>query len=111
MLYANRWGVDMMSVKAVDSGMLIRFNYRVLDASKAQALNDKKTPPYLYDNLAHVKLVVPSLEKVGELRDKGTPEPGKVYWMVFSNKGNFVKPGHHVSVEIGKFRVDGLVVQ
>jgi hypothetical protein len=31
--------------------------------------------------------------------------------MVFSNKGNYVKPGDRVSVLIGPFRVDGLVVQ
>src|SRR6266481_6373695 len=38
-------------------------------------------------------------------------ESGKSYWMVFSNKGSFVKRGNRVSVEIGRFRVDGLVVQ
>ncbi len=109
--YASSWGVDMLSVKAIDSGMMVRFNYRVLDAKKAEALNDKKSAPYLVDERARVKLVVPNLEKVGELRNKATPEPGKVYWMVFSNKGDYVKPGDRVSVEIGKFRVDGLLVE
>jgi hypothetical protein len=51
------------------------------------------------------------MEKVGQLRQSSTPEEGKSYWMVFSNKGEVVKRGDHVSVEIGKFRVDGLVVQ
>jgi len=54
---------------------------------------------------------VPSMEKVGQLRQSSTPEAGKSYWMVFSNKGSFVKRGNRVSVEIGRFRVDGLVVQ
>jgi len=31
--------------------------------------------------------------------------------MVFSNKGNFVKAGHRVSVVIGSIRFDGLMVQ
>lgn len=109
--YQLAWGVDMLSAKAADSGLVIRFNYRVLNPEKAKALNDKKAAPYLIDQQARVKLVVPTLEKVGELRNKATPEEGKTYWMVFSNKGNFVKPGHRVSVVIGKFRVDGLVVQ
>jgi hypothetical protein len=30
--------------------------------------------------------------------------------MVFSNKGKFVKHGDHVSVVIGRFHADGLVV-
>jgi len=109
--YQFMWGIDSMGVKSVESGELIRFNYRVLDVEKAKALNDKKSSPYLIDEKARVKLVVPSLEKVGQLRQSTAPEVGKVYWMVFSNKGNLVKPGNRVSVIIGKFRVDGLIVQ
>jgi hypothetical protein len=108
--YRLTWGVDSFSVTSVESGQMIRFSYRVTDAQKAKALNDKKSSPSLLDEQAHVKLVVPSLEKVGELRQSATPEGGKAYWMVFSNKGRFVKPGDRVSVVIGKFRADGLVV-
>jgi len=83
----------------------------VLDAKKAMALNDKKNEPSLIDLRAGVKLVVPSLEKVGQLRQSSTPETGKAYWMAFSNKGRYVKPGHRVNVVIGNFRADGLIVQ
>jgi hypothetical protein len=109
--YAFIWGVDSLSVKAVESGEIIRFTYRVLDANKAKVLNDKKNEPSLVDPQAGVKLVVPSLEKVGLLRQSSTPEPGKAYWMAFSNKGRYVKPGHRVNVVIGNFRADGLIVQ
>src|SRR5258708_37777900 len=40
--YGLVWGVDSLSVRAVESGELIRFAYRVLDLNKAQSLNDKK---------------------------------------------------------------------
>jgi hypothetical protein len=90
---------------------MIRFSYRVIDGEKATAVNDKKATPYLIDEAAHVKLVVPMMEKVGQLRQSAAPESGKSYWMVFSNKGGFVKQGDRVSVEIGKFRVDGLVIE
>jgi hypothetical protein len=109
--YALIWGVDSLSVRSAESGEIIRFSYRVLDAKKAVALNDKKNEPSLIDPQAGVKLVVPSLEKVGKLRQSSTPETGKAYWMAFSNKGRYVKPGHRVSVVIGNFRADGLVVQ
>jgi hypothetical protein len=109
--YALIWGVDSLAVKSVESGEIIRFTYRVLDANKAKVLNDKKNEPSLIDPGAGVKLVVPSLEKVGKLRQSSTPEAGKVYWMAFSNKGGYVKPGHRVNVVIGQFRADGLVVQ
>jgi hypothetical protein len=108
--YQTIWGVDSFVVRTVESGQMIRFSYRVIDAKKAAAVNEKKSVPYLIDEAANVKLVVPNMEKVGELRQSSTPEEGKSYWMVFSNKGGFVKRGDRVSVEIGKFRVDGLVI-
>jgi hypothetical protein len=109
--YLTRWGIDSFTVKSVESGEMIRFSYRVLDPEKATVLNDKRNEPSLLDQQAHVALVVPSLEKVGQLRQSSTPEAGKVYWMVFSNKERHVKRGDRVSVVIGKFRVDGLLVE
>ena len=109
--YALIWGVDSLSVKSGEAGEIIRFAYRIVDADKAKVLNDKKVEPSLIDPGAGVKLVIPSLEKVGKLRQSSAPEEGKVYWMGFSNKGGYVKPGHRVDVVIGQFRADGLLVQ
>lgn len=81
-----------------------------MDPPKAQVLNDKKNQPSLVDGKAGVKLVVPSLEKAGQLRQSSTPEAGKSYWMAFSNKGRLGKRGDHVDVVIAKFRAEGLVV-
>lgn len=108
--YRLVWGVDDITVKWGESGEVIRFSYRVLDAGKARALNDKKNEPSLIDPQAGVSLVVPSMENVGQLRQSAPPENGKSYWMVFSNKGRLVKRGHHVNVVIGAFHADGLVV-
>jgi hypothetical protein len=105
------WGVDSLSVRSVESGSMIRFSYFVLDATKAAALNDKKLNPTLVDERARVSLAIPSMENVGQLRQSSTAESGKSYWMVFSNKGGVVKPGDLVSVQIGKFHVDGLQVE
>ena len=109
--YQLTWGVDSFSAKIVESGQMVRFSYRVTDPEKAKPLSDKKASPVLLDERAHVKLVVPKMEKIGELRQSSAPEAGKSYWMVFSNKGRLVKPGDRISVEIGKFRVDEILVQ
>ena len=108
--YRVVWGVDSLAVKWAESGEIIRFSYRVLDVDKARVLNDKKSEPSLIDPEAGVQLVVPSLEQVGQLRQSADPEEGKSYWMAFSNKGRPVKRGDHVSVVIGTFKADGLVV-
>ncbi len=109
--YQLLWGVDSLDVKAVESGQMIRFSYYVLDSAKAAQLNDKINSPSLIDEQAGVKLEVPTMEKVGQLRQSSPPEVGKSYWMVFSNKGGLVKPGDRVSVLIGKFKADGLYVR
>jgi hypothetical protein len=110
MYYESVWGVDSLSVKWAESGELIRFTYRVVDGEKAKPLNDKKAEPYLIDPQAGVKLVVPTMEKIGALRQSSTPEAGKSYWMAFSNSGRRVKRGDHVDIVIGHFRAEGLTV-
>jgi hypothetical protein len=107
----RRWGVEIVGVREVSSGSLIRFSYRVVDAGKARELNDKKLEPHLIDETSGVMLQIPVMEKVGQLRQTATAETGREYWMVFSNKGRYVKAGDRVDVVIGKFRVDGLVVE
>jgi hypothetical protein len=94
-----------------ESGQLIRFNYRILDPAKAAALNNKKVEPKLFDQQARVSLVVPQMEKIGQLRQSSTPKAGMTYWMAFSNPTLAVKRGHRVDVVIGSFRANNLVVE
>jgi hypothetical protein len=105
------WGVDSIKVKAVESGELIRFTYRVVDPNKATVFNDKKIDAFLDFPQAHARLVIPTLEKVGQLRQYNTPDAGKSYWMAFSNPQLTVKRGDHVNIVIGQFHADGLVVE
>ena len=111
MYYGLVWGVESLSVKAVESGEVIRFSYQVLDPAKAKTLNDKSLEPALIDPEKGVKLVVPSLEQVGILRQTSTPEAGKSYWMAFSNSGRRVRPGDRIIIQIGQFSADGLIVE
>ena len=109
--YAMNYGIDQMSVSLTESGQLVKFSYRVMDARLAKPLQDRAANPNLLDEAAHAVLVIPTMEKVGPLRQSMAAEDGKSYWMTFSNKGNLVKPGHRVSVVIGAVRIDGLIVQ
>lgn len=109
--YGLFWGIDSLSVKTAESGELVRFSWRVLDPTKAKALNDKSLNPELVDPQAGVKLIVPSMEFVGQMRQSSTPVAGREYWMVFSNPGRHVKSGDRVSVVIGHFHADWLEVE
>jgi hypothetical protein len=108
--YRVVWGIDSLVVKWTESGEVIRFSWRVLDPERAKVLSDKKVEPSLIDPRAGVSLVVPTMEKIGQLRQTQTPEAGRSYWVAFSNKGLFVKRGDRVNVVIGPFRADGLAV-
>jgi hypothetical protein len=110
-IYESVWGIEAPRVKAVESGVIVRFSYRVLDAEKAKVLNDKKVEPLLICMEKGVRLVIPSLEKVGQLRQTSTPEAGKSYWMAFSNSGRLLKSGDRVDIVIGNFRAQGLEVE
>ena len=109
--YAMVYGVDNLSAQLTDSGALVRFSYRVVDAAKAQALQDRAAQPNMLDEATHAVLVVPVMDKVGPLRQAMAAKNGMSFWMTFSNKGGPVKPGHKVSVVVGSVRIDGLIVQ
>jgi hypothetical protein len=108
--YVAKWGVDKLRVSYTMSGNLIRFSYRVVEPQRAKALADKGATPYLMGLKSRAVLEVPVMDKVGPLRQSSTPKSGLEYWMVFSNKGNLIKPGDRVNVMIGAFRADGLMV-
>ncbi len=108
--YRLVWGIDSLVVRLVESNELVRFTYRVLDPAKAQVLNDKQAQAAMNDPQAGVSLVVPTMEKVGPLRQTPTPEAGRSYWVTFSNKGRRVKRGDRVDVVIGQFKANNLVV-
>lgn len=109
--YLSIWGVDNFLVRRTASANLIRFSYRVVDPVRAAVLGYEGVAPQLISPTRGVALKVPSMEQIGDLRQKGRPLAGKEYWMVFSNKGNLVQSGDRVSVVIGAFHADGLVVQ
>ena len=109
--YSLNWGIYSFTVKAVEAGELIRFSYRVVDPYKARVINDKTIEAFLIAPAAHVQLVVPTIEKVGQLRQSSTPEEGRFYWMAFSNPGRPVRRGDRVNVVIGQFHADGLLVE
>jgi hypothetical protein len=110
-LYFKRnWGVEIIGVKAASSGYMLTFRYRVLDPDKAKLLNDRRSKAYLIDEATGIRLAVPALENIGELRTGAAPEADRSYYMVFGNPGKLVKSGSRVTVVAGNFRAEGIVV-
>ncbi len=107
----NKWGIRIVGIRLSAMGYMLDFRYRVVDSEKASALFDRKTKPYLIDQGSDKKLAVPSPPQIGPLRSSNKPEDDRGYFILFGNPGGFVKSGNKVTIVIGDFRVEDLLVQ
>ncbi len=107
----REWGIEIMFVRQTAAGYMLEFRYKVVDAEKAKALFERQIKPMLTHTESGAKFVVPTPAKTGALRNSNPPKDDHTYWMFFANPGQFIKPGEHVSIEIGDFIVENLVVQ
>jgi len=104
------WGVEVMYVREAAAGYMLEFRYRVIDAAAAAPLFDRTAQPKLVHEATGAAFYVPAPSTVGQLRNSNPPIEGRTYWMMFANPGKDVQPGDLVTVEIGDFRAEGLVV-
>ncbi|WP_198525662.1 hypothetical protein [Thiomicrorhabdus sp. Kp2] len=107
----RQWGVEILYVRTSAAGYMLEFRYKVLDPEKAKALFERQSKPQLTHNESSTKLIVPTPAKTGALRNSNPPLANHTYWMFFANPGKLVKPGEHVTIKIGDFLAERLIVQ
>ena len=107
----EQWGIEITSLRMSAGGHMVDFRYRVLDAEKAKPLFTQENKPYLIDEASQKVLAVPTTAKIGPLRTTGDSKEGRTYWMFFGNGDRLVKAGSKVTVVIGDFRAENLVIQ
>jgi hypothetical protein len=108
----SKWGAAVSSTRLSAGGYMIDFRYKVLDPVKAAPLAKRENKAYLIDQATGAKFLVPTTPKVGALRQNPRQlEAGKIYFMFFANPGNYLKAGSKVTVVIGDYRVENLVVE
>lgn len=105
------WGVRMESIRLTAAGHLVDFRYRVVDPEKALTLMKRGGEAFLIDEATGTRLPVP-VTKVGQLRGTGTmPQDDRVYTVMFNSGGGLIQPGSKVSVVIGDFKAEHLIVE
>lgn len=107
----REWGIEILYVRQTAAGYMLEFRYKVVNAERAEALFERQAKPMLTHTESGAKLIVPTPAKTGALRNSNPPKDGHTYWMFFANPGQYVKQGDSVSIEIGDFVVENLVVQ
>ena len=106
----EKWGVKIVSIRLTAAGKMLDYRFRVVDPDKAMALMKRGDNAYLIDQATGKKMPVPRT-KVGPMRQTGSkPKKGFVYPILFTNLGRIVKPGSKVTVVLGDFRVENLIV-
>jgi len=108
----KQWGIRILSLRQSAAGYMLDFRYQVTDPEKASTVLDRKIKPYLIDQATGTKLYVPSMPKVGSLKNRVVnPDVEKTYFILFGNSRGLVKSGSKVTIVIGDFREENLVVE
>jgi hypothetical protein len=111
-LLREQWGIEVTGLHMSAKGRMIDFRYRVLDPDKAVLLGDRSVKPTLTDLATGAVLRVPSFPKTGSMRQTAARlETGRIYFMLFANTGMPVKSGSRVTVTVGDFKAENLVVE
>jgi len=110
----DKWGIEIVGITLSAAGYMLDLRYRIVDAGKAEPLVSRggMVQPYLVDQSTGSRLLVPGSIKTGS-QDRNGQEavPGRVYDTLFANPSGQVKPGSKVTVVLGEFRAEDLVVQ
>jgi hypothetical protein len=109
--HAEKWGVNVLAIRESAGGYMLDFRYRVIDPDKAAPLFDRKIKPYLIDQATGAKCMVPESPKIGALRQTRKPIVDRNYFIIFANPGKMIKKGNKVTVVIGEFKAESLIVQ
>jgi hypothetical protein len=112
LMLKDKWGIEVVSLHMSAKGRMVDFRYRVLDPDKAVLLGDRNIKPTLTDLATGAVLRVPSFPKTGSMRQTAARlETGRTYFMLFANTGMPVKSGSRVTLTVGDFKAENLIVQ
>ena len=110
-----RWeahGVKVERITVAAGGNFLDMRYRVTDPEKAGEVLKRDARLELTDQTTGTVLIVPTMAKIGKLRQlPGNQKDNRIYWVFFSNPGGLVKPGGKVTLTIGEARISDISVE
>jgi hypothetical protein len=107
-----KWGIKLIGIHLSAAGYMLDFRYQIIDPQKAKYLTNHQHEAYLLDPATGAKFIVPSPPKIGSLRQSSSkPKAQQIYFMLFANPSRFIKSGNSVTVVIGDFKAENLIVK
>ncbi|MBI3562205.1 MAG: hypothetical protein HY080_10890 [Gammaproteobacteria bacterium] len=109
--FEDQWGVKFLSLRPSAEGYLLDLRYRVINAEKAAPLLDRSIKPYLIAEKDNSKLFVPVSPKLGALRTNTKfVKENRNYFMFFANPGKHINRGDTVTIVVGDYKAEHVVV-
>jgi len=115
-------GVRVLHVALTAGGGMVDVRYRVTNPEKAALLgagsHEITTPeeiansPLLIDEASGYAVMEARLHQMGRVqKQRGAPQAGLTYFILFSNTGGLIKPGSKVALAVGDARLEHLSVE
>jgi hypothetical protein len=103
--------ISIEAVRLTAAGHYVDLRYRVLDPARANELLGPGVKPILIDQATGAQMGVPMTAKLGPLRQtQAVQKPDHLYFVMFVNSAG-VRPGSHVTAELGGIKIADLIVQ
>ena len=107
----EKYGIQIKGVRLTAADHMLDFRYRIIDSEKASIFVNRQIKPYLIDQATGTKLPVPRT-RLGPMRQTAVkPAADRDYIILFGNPNKLVKQGSLVTVVIGEFKAENLVVE
>jgi len=105
-------GIRVENIRLTAANYMLDFRYTVTDPEKAALVINRKIQPVLIDEASGAKMAVTSTSKLGALRHTGhNLIAGRSYFALFANPGQYIKSGSKVTVVMGDYRLEDLIVE
>jgi hypothetical protein len=110
--FSDTLGIRIESLRLTASDYMLDMRYRVIDPEKAALILNRKEHPRIEVERSGAVLGVPVSYKLGPIRQTTLdPNPDRIYFTFFANPGHHVQRGDTVTLLLGDFRAENIVVQ
>ena len=111
----KKWGIKLYGIRWTAAGYMLEMKFRVLDPDKAFPLLKRDVKRYVVVEKSGAVLEVPFTQKLGSLkssvRTSNMVKKDYNYIALFANPNKHVNSGDKVTLVIGNFMAENLVVQ
>ena len=107
----KKHGIQIINIRPTAANYMLDFRFRILDKNKVSEIMSRKIKPLLIVERNGATLMVPVTSKLGPLRQSAKfAKENKNYFMFFANPSHIVKSGDLVTIKIGDFKKEHIVV-